>query len=78
MNILDIEAPVFTALNGPVRLHAEYALLTDIVLATPETAFQDKPDGVNLRPFIRSRSKRKLFRCWSNTFPTPTAATPSR
>src|SRR5580698_1211014 len=57
MNILDIEAPMITALNGPVLLHSEYALLTDIVLATPETVFQDKPhfdfgitpgDGVNL------------------------------
>jgi len=57
MNILDIEAPMITALNGPVRLHSEYALLTDIILATPETVFQDKPhfdfgivpgDGVNL------------------------------
>jgi enoyl-CoA hydratase/carnithine racemase len=43
MNILDIEVPMITALNGPVRLHSEYALLTDIVLATPETVFQDKP-----------------------------------
>jgi enoyl-CoA hydratase/carnithine racemase len=57
MNILDIEAPMITALNGPVLLHSEYALLTDIILATPETVFQDKPhfdfgivpgDGVNL------------------------------
>jgi enoyl-CoA hydratase/carnithine racemase len=57
MNILGIEAPMITALNGPVLLHSEYALLTDIVLATPQTVFQDKPhfdfgivpgDGVNL------------------------------
>jgi enoyl-CoA hydratase/carnithine racemase len=56
-NILDIEVPMITALNGPVLLHSEYVLLTDIVLATPETVFQDKPhfefgivpgDGVNL------------------------------
>ncbi len=56
-NILDVEAPMIAALNGPVLLHSEYALLTDIVLATPETVFQDKPhfdfgivpgDGVNL------------------------------
>jgi enoyl-CoA hydratase/carnithine racemase len=56
-NILDIEAPMIAALNGPVLLHSEYALLTDIILATPETVFQDKPhfdfgivpgDGVNL------------------------------
>ena len=38
-NILDIEVPMITALNGPVLLHSEYALLTDIVLATPETVF---------------------------------------
>ena len=42
-NILDIEVPMITALNGPVLLHSEYALLTDIILATPSTVFQDKP-----------------------------------
>ena len=56
-NILDIEVPMISALNGPVLVHSEYALLTDIILATPETVFQDKPhfdfgivpgDGVNL------------------------------
>jgi enoyl-CoA hydratase/carnithine racemase len=57
MNILDIEVPLIAAVNGPVRLHSEYILLCDIVLATPETVFQDKPhfefgivpgDGVHL------------------------------
>jgi enoyl-CoA hydratase/carnithine racemase len=57
MNILDIEVPTIAAVNGPVRLHSEYILLADIVLATPATVFQDKPhfdfgivpgDGVNL------------------------------
>jgi enoyl-CoA hydratase/carnithine racemase len=56
-NILDIEVPMIAALNGPVLLHSEYVLLADIILATPETVFQDKPhfefgivpgDGVNL------------------------------
>ena len=56
-NILDVEVPMIAALNGPVLLHSEYALLADIILATPETVFQDKPhfdfgivpgDGVNL------------------------------
>src|SRR5881398_718169 len=42
-NILDIEVPMISALNGPVLLHSEYALLTDIILATPQTVFQDKP-----------------------------------
>jgi enoyl-CoA hydratase/carnithine racemase len=58
MNILDIEVPMVAAVNGPVRLHSEYILLCDIVLATTQsTVFQDKPhfdfgivpgDGVNL------------------------------
>jgi enoyl-CoA hydratase/carnithine racemase len=57
MNILDIEVPMIAAVTGPIRLHTEYVLLADIVLATPETVFQDKPhfdfgivpgDGVNL------------------------------
>ena len=57
MNILDIEVPLIAAVNGPVRLHSEYILLCDIVLAAPSTIFQDKPhlefgivpgDGVHL------------------------------
>ena len=57
MNILDIKVPLIAAVNGPVRLHSEYILLADIVLATPSAVFQDKPhfefgivpgDGVNL------------------------------
>lgn len=43
MNILDIEVPMIAALNGPIRLHSEYALLCDIVIASPDTVFQDKP-----------------------------------
>ena len=57
MYILDIETPLIAAVNGPARLHSEYILLADIVLATPSTVFQDKPhfefgivpgDGVHL------------------------------
>jgi enoyl-CoA hydratase/carnithine racemase len=57
MNILDIEVPLIAAINGPVRLHSEYVLLADIVLASPSTVFQDRPhfefgivpgDGVHL------------------------------
>jgi enoyl-CoA hydratase/carnithine racemase len=57
MNILDIEVPLIAAVNGPMRLHSEYILLADIVLALPSTVFQDKPhfefgivpgDGVHL------------------------------
>src|SRR5260370_6107473 len=57
MNILDIETPLIAAVNGPVRLHSAYIPLSDLVLATPSTVFQDKPhfefgivpgDGVHL------------------------------
>jgi enoyl-CoA hydratase/carnithine racemase len=57
MNILDIEVPLIAAVNGPARVHSEYILLADIVLATPSAVFQDKPhfefgivpgDGVHL------------------------------
>jgi enoyl-CoA hydratase/carnithine racemase len=42
-NLLDIPVPVIAALNGPTTVHSEYVLLADIVLATPDTVFQDKP-----------------------------------
>ena len=41
-NLLDIPVPVIAALNGPTTVHSEYALLADIVIATPDTVFQDK------------------------------------
>jgi enoyl-CoA hydratase/carnithine racemase len=42
-NLIDIPVPVIAALNGPTTVHSEYALLADIVIATPDTVFQDKP-----------------------------------
>lgn len=56
-NLLDIEAPIIAAVNGPARIHSELVLMCDVVLATPETVFQDRPhlpaavipgDGVHL------------------------------
>lgn len=41
-NLLDIPVPVIAAPNGPVTVHSEYVLLADIVIATPDTVFQDK------------------------------------
>jgi enoyl-CoA hydratase/carnithine racemase len=83
MNILDIEAPMITALNGPVLLHSEYALLTDIILATPETVFQDKPhfdfgivpgDGVNLLwPEVIGSIRGRYFILTRQVLDAPTA-----
>jgi enoyl-CoA hydratase/carnithine racemase len=42
-NILDIEVPMIAAINGPVTVHSEYALLCDIVLAAEDAYFQDAP-----------------------------------
>ena len=38
---LDIGVPVIAAVNGPVAVHSELAVLADIVLCTPETWFAD-------------------------------------
>jgi len=40
-NLLDIEVPTIAAVNGPVDVHSEIAVLCDIVLCTPGTYFQD-------------------------------------
>src|SRR5580700_8137154 len=42
-NLIDIPVPVIAAVNGPTTVHSEYVLLCDIVIATPDTVFQDKP-----------------------------------
>lgn len=47
MNLLDIEAPMIAAVNGPVFIHAELAVLCDIVLAAEHAEFQDAPHFPN-------------------------------
>ena len=49
LNLLDIEVPMISAINGPAWRHSELPLLCDIVLATEETMFQDSahfPNGM--------------------------------
>ena len=41
MNLLNIEVPVISAINGPAWRHCEIPLLSDIVLASDTAAFQD-------------------------------------
>jgi enoyl-CoA hydratase/carnithine racemase len=43
MSHLDIEVPMIAAINGPATVHAELALLCDIVLASDDVVFQDAP-----------------------------------
>ncbi|MBD2251230.1 enoyl-CoA hydratase/isomerase family protein [Nostoc parmelioides] len=42
-NLLDIEVPVISAVNGAALLHSEYILTTDIILASENAVFQDMP-----------------------------------
>jgi enoyl-CoA hydratase/carnithine racemase len=41
--LLDIEVPMIAAVNGPVTVHSELAVLCDIVLAAEHCYFQDAP-----------------------------------
>ena len=41
MNLLDIEVPMISVVNGPCVRHAEIPVMCDIVLAAEEAAFRD-------------------------------------
>jgi enoyl-CoA hydratase/carnithine racemase len=43
MNLLDIEVPVISAVNGPARIHPEIPVLSDVVIASETALFQDAP-----------------------------------
>ena len=43
MNLLEIQVPMIAAVNGPATVHAELAVLCDIVLAADHATFQDAP-----------------------------------
>ena len=40
-NLLDIEVPMISAVNGPALIHSQIPVLSDIVLASENAAFQD-------------------------------------
>jgi enoyl-CoA hydratase/carnithine racemase len=47
LNLLDIEVPMISAINGPALRHSEIPLLCDIVLASEDTSFQDSAHFAN-------------------------------
>jgi enoyl-CoA hydratase/carnithine racemase len=47
MGLLEIDAPVISAINGPALRHPEIPLLADIVLASEDAAFQDTAHFIN-------------------------------
>jgi len=71
MNLLEIQAPMIAAVNGPASVHAELALLCDIVLAAEQATFQDAPhfpsglvpgDGVHIVwPLLLGLNRGRYF-----------------
>ncbi len=71
MNLLNIEVPMIAAVNGPAFIHAELAVMCDIVLASENAAFQDAPhfpngvvpgDGVHLVwPLVLGPNRGRYF-----------------
>ena len=43
INLLDIEVPLISAINGPARIHPEIPVLSDIIIASETALFQDAP-----------------------------------
>lgn len=71
MTLLDIEIPMIAAVNGPAHVHAEVAVLCDIVIAAETASFQDAPhfpngtvpgDGVHLVwPLLLGANRGRYF-----------------
>ncbi|MDD2743190.1 MAG: enoyl-CoA hydratase/isomerase family protein [Rhodocyclaceae bacterium] len=47
LNLLEIEVPVISAINGPARIHPEIPVLADMVLASETATFQDAPHFIS-------------------------------
>ena len=71
MNLLNIEVPVISAVNGPAWRHSEIPLLGDIVIAAEHAAFQDSAhfpgglvpgDGVHVvYPMLLGANRARYF-----------------
>ena len=71
MNHLNIEVPIIAAVNGPALIHAELAVLCDIVIAADHAEFQDAPhfpngivpgDGVHIVwPLVLGPNRGRYF-----------------
>src|SRR5579859_3987429 len=71
MNHLNIEVPMIAAVNGPALIHAELAVLCDVVIASDNAEFQDAPhfpngvvpgDGVHVVwPLVLGANRGRYF-----------------
>lgn len=50
-NLAAISMPIIAAVNGPAKVHGDFALLADITIASEDATFRDNPHiSVNLPP----------------------------
>lgn len=71
MNMLNIDVPMISAVNGPASRHSELPLLCDIVLASESASFEDSGhfqaglmpgDGVNIvYPLLLGLNRARYF-----------------
>lgn len=83
MNHLDVEVPMIAAVNGPALIHAELAVLCDIVICSDNTVFQDAPhfpaglvpgDGVHVVwPLILGYNRGRYFMLTGQKIPADEA-----
>jgi enoyl-CoA hydratase/carnithine racemase len=83
MNLLDVEVPIIAAINGPATIHAELAVLSDIVICSDATYFQDAPhfpagrvpgDGVHVVwPLLLGYNRGRYFLLTGQTIPADEA-----
>ena len=50
MNLLEIDVPVVSAINGPALIHSELPILADVVIASDTAAFRDTHMGIGVVP----------------------------
>jgi enoyl-CoA hydratase/carnithine racemase len=85
MNLLEIGVPVIGAVNGPALVHAELAVMSDIVIASEDAVFQDAPhfpngavpgDGAHVVwPFILGPNRGRYFLLMGQKIPAQEALT---
>src|SRR5213594_2005860 len=83
MNLLNIEIPVISAINGPAWRHSEIPLLCDIVLAADDVQFQDSAhfpngmvpgDGMHIiYPLLLGWNRGRYFLLTGQTLDAPKA-----
>lgn len=70
-NLLEIQVPVITALNGPTKIHSELPIMSDVVIAAEDAWLQDLPhfpmgvvpgDGMHvIWPLVVGQNRARYF-----------------